>query len=528
MTSTRHPAWEKLYKFQQTGVDKFCPEGEDPLASVLLADGMGLGKTWSAVARDCELRRLGASCQPTLIVAPSGAHWNTWVKTIYDYAGDVRIWVVDRKKRALLENDIQMALDKKTVWPQYIIIHYEGLRIMRELLKQVNWFHIMADEVHRVKNRTAQQTRALKALPTKYKTGISGTPADDKPQDIWSVLNWLWPKTFKSYWKFVSACCVFEDEGLQKAKYGRSFMKIVGVNVEGANLLLSAIRPNYLARQMDEVGIDLPDMTWTERWVTLPPAQRKAYDQMRKDMIAWVGEHQETPLTAGAVVAQLVRLQQFALATLTFEDEYVSDVHRAGRESERGLRPKVTLIDPSAKLDDLEEIVDGNPDESLVVFSQSKGMSHLAVRRLEARGIVARPYTGDVPQQARDAYEADFQAGRIQVLCGTIAAGGESITLHRAHTVVFFDRAWNPNRNRQAEKRVHRIGQGHPVQVIDIMARDTVDLGRSQKIAGKEQALKMLTLILGDKVPLENRAAYLSSDALVGEAVHDAISMFRS
>jgi SNF2 family DNA or RNA helicase len=506
---TRHSSWELLYKFQQTGVDKFNPEGEPGLPSVLLADGMGLGKTWSAVARDRELRLVNGG-GPTLIVAPSGSHWNTWYMTIMAYEPRATVWIVDRKKRHVLEADIDSAKSGFVPWPQYIIIHYEGLRIMRDLLKQVEWFHIMCDEVHRVKNRTAQQTRALKALPTKYKTGISGTPADDKPQDIWSVLNWLWPKTFKSYWKFVNACCVFEDEGLQKAKYGRSFKKIVGVNIEGANLMLKAIRPNYLSRQVEDVGIDLPDMTWTERFVTLPPKQRKAYDQMRKDMIAWVGEHQETPLTAGAIVAQLVRLQQFALATLDFDAD-----------------GKVTLIDPSVKLDDLEEIVDGNPDESLVVFSQSRGMSHLAVRRLEARGIVARPYTGTVSQHDRDRYEAQFQAGDIQVLCGTIAAGGESITLHRAHTVVFFDRAWNPNRNRQAEKRVHRIGQGHPVQVIDIIARDTVDLGRSQKIAGKEQALKMLALILSDKVPLENRAAYLSSDG-VGEAVHDALSIFRS
>ena len=525
---TRYKSWELLYHFQQEGVAKFNPEdSEEPKASVLLADGMGLGKTWSAVARDRELRH--DSDGPTLIVAPSGSHWNTWVKTIDAYADTpVAIWVVDRKKRALLENNIQQALEGKTRWPDYIIIHYEGMRIMRDLLACVQWLHIMCDEVHRVKNRAAQQTRALKSLTTTYKTGISGTPADDKPQDIWSVLNWLWPKTFKSYWKFVNACCVFEDEGLQKAKYGRSFKKIVGVNKEGANQMLSAIRPNYLARQVDDVGIDLPEMTWTERWVTLPPAQRKAYDQMRKDMIAWVGEHQETPLTAGAVVAQLVRLQQFALATLDFEDEYVSDRFRSGREEDRGLRPKVVLRDPSVKLDDLEEIVDGNPNESLVVFSQSKGMSHLAVRRLEARGIVARPYTGNVSQHDRDLYEAKFQAGDIQVLCGTIAAGGESITLHRAHTVVFFDRAWNPNRNRQAEKRVHRIGQVHPVQVIDIMARDTVDLGRHQKIAGKEQALKLLSLILNDKVPMENRAAYVSSDGLTGTAVHDAIAMFRS
>jgi SNF2 family DNA or RNA helicase len=460
---------------------------------------MGLGKTYEGIARDVELRRDPyAYKRPTLIVAPSGAHWNTWFKTIRDYDGaDIPIWVIDRKKRHILVSNLIAAIEGRKPFPCYVVVHYEALRLMDEL-KQIEWFHVIADECHRIKNRSAQQTRALKALKTKYKTGISGTPADDKPQDIWSILNWLSPKEFRSYWKFVKDCCVFEDENLQMAKYGRAFKKIVDVNPEGAAKMLETIRPWYLRRKKSEVGIDLPEKTYTEILVDLSSTQRKAYDQMRKDMIAWVGEHKDQPLVAGAVVAQLVRLQQFALASVEFEDASpVFPFHGEGQGSRAG---KVVLVDPSVKLDELEEIIDGNPNEQVVVFSQSRGICHLAVRRLTAKGIIAQPYTGAVSQNERDLYEADFQRGYIQVLCGTIAAGGESITLHRASTVIFLDRHWNPTRNKQAEDRVHRIGQVHPVQIIDIMARDTVDLGRKTRIASKWSALQ---IILGDKVDIE-------------------------
>jgi SNF2 family DNA or RNA helicase len=490
--TTRHVSWYQLYPFQRDGVAKLCPADEQGALSGLIADDMGLGKTYEGVARDCELRRdKYAYKRPTLIIAPSGTHWNGWVNVIQRYEGPtIPIWVIDRKKRQALEQDLQRAIRGEIPFPCYVIIHYEALRLMPQL-KDIKWFHIMADEVHRVKNRKAQATRALKALDTKYKTGLLGTPADDKPQDFWSVLNWLWPKEFKSYWRFVNECCTFEDEQLMKAKYGRSFKKISGVNPEGASRMLGIIKPYYVRRKKDEVGIDLPPKTYTEVFVDLPPGQRKAYDQMRKDMIAWIGKHQDTPLVAGAVVAQLVRLQQFALASVDFSPE--------GR---------VTLVDPSVKLDELEEIIDGNPDEPVVVFSQSRSMSHLAVRRLEARNIVARPYTGSVTQHDRDLYESEFQKGNIQVLCGTIHAGGEGITLHRSSTVVFFDRAWNPTKNRQAEDRVHRIGQIHPVQVIDIIARDTVDLGRKQRIANKWEALSW---ILGDKISDSLREAYANA-----------------
>lgn len=499
MTDTpgRHVSWFNLYPFQREGVAKLCPLGEDPKESGLIADDMGLGKTFEGVARDCELRKdRYAYKRPTLIVAPAGTHWNAWVKTIVAYEGDhviPLVAVIDRKKRHELEGRLRMAIENKRPFPMYVIVHYEALRLM-PILKEIEWFHIIADEVHRIKNRGAQMTRALKALPTKYKTGLSGTPADDKPQDIWSVLNWLWPKQFRSYWKFVKECCTFEDENVQKAKYGKSFKKIDGINTEGLERHLAPIRPFYLRRMKDEVGLQLPEKTYTEIHVQLPPKQRNAYEQMRKDMIAWVGEHGDTPLTAGAIVAQLVRLQQFALASVDFDAD--------GR---------VTLVDPSVKLDAAEELLDGNPNEPLVLFSQSRSMSHLAVRRFEARGIVARPYTGSVSQNDRTLYESQFQAGDIQVLCGTIAAGGEGITLHRAHTVAFFDRAWNPKKNRQAEDRVHRIGQIHPVQVIDFIADNTVDLGRHQRIAGKENMLKILELILGKEVTEQNRKAYISA-----------------
>jgi SNF2 family DNA or RNA helicase len=95
---------------------------------------------------------------------------------------------------------------------------------------------------------------------------------------------------------------------------------------------------------------------------------------------------------------------------------------------------------------------------------------------------------------------------------GTIAAGGEGITLHRASTVVFMDRMWNPTRNRQAEDRLHRIGQANRVQVIDIMARDTVDRGRHQRIASKWEELRWL---LGDE-----------KTTLQQVATHDAVAMF--
>jgi SNF2 family DNA or RNA helicase len=508
----------KLYQHQIECIDKvgYKPDSDDPRRmSALIADDMGLGKTFEGIARDASLRgdARGAYMRPTLIVAPAGTHQD-WYDSIYQFnenwsptPHDNLVCVIDRKNRQPFVDKLKRAVTKTSPYPCYFIMHYEALRLIPEL-KEIVWFHIIADEVHRIKNRAAQQTRALKSLPTKYKTGLSGTPADNKPQDLWSVLNWLWPKKYSSYWKFVNATCTFEDTSLTQAKTGRSFRKIDGVNPEGAENMLADIRPYYVRRKKDEVGIDLPPKYWTQRWVELGPKQRKAYDAMRKDMLAWVGEQEDTPLMAGQVVTQLIRLQQLALGTPV--------VSADGRVRE--------MEEPSVKLDDLKEIIEGNPNESIVVFSQSRSMVNLVCASLDSKGISVRPYTGSVPQNDRTRSVQDFQRGEVQVLAGTIAAGGEGITLHRASTVIFLDRMWNPTRNRQAEDRLHRIGQKNAVQVIDIMAKNTVDLGRHQRIASKWSALEM---ILGDKVQSKSyvQAARTDQEVLVEAALHDAVAI---
>src|SRR6266702_3934227 len=105
--------------------------------------------------------------------------------------------------------------------------------------------------------------------------------------------------------------------------------------------------------------------------------------------------------------------------------------------------------------------------------------------------------TGLTSQQDRTEGVRDFQAGRKRVFIGTIAAGGVGITLTAADTVVFTDRGWSAGVNNQAIDRLHRIGQKNAVQVIDIVARDTIDMGKLQHLESSWYWLKRL---LGDKV----------------------------
>ena len=477
----------ELYKFQAEDCDYL-----EDRKSVLLAWEMGTGKTYAAIELDLRHRLERPPHEanlPTLVVAPLSTLSSVW-EAHFNELTDARVFVIDPKDRPAF---IRAVLDPAQPFDVFIC-HWESLRLLNkdDAFRRLMWGHIIADEVHRAKSRKAQQTRALKALRTRFKTGLSGTPVTNKPYDLWSILNWLYPQQYKSYWRFYNEYCDFE------VQYPHGYHKFNGPKNE--DKLLAEIRPFYRRHLKQEkccehhpegVQPDLPEKYYTDIWVDLSPKQRTAYDQMAKEMIAWLEDQDETkPLVAPVAIAQLVRLQQFAVAyaSITYEQE-VSPTEGAAVSS------TVKLTEPSSKLDVLDQLISDNPEEQIVVFSQFKGLISLAAERLRRAEVSFVTITGDVPAHARPAAIDSFQRGDSKIFLGTIGAGGEGITLTAASTVIFLDRDWSPAKNSQAEDRLHRIGQTNAVQVIDIMARSTVDMGKRQKLIMKRDWMRR---ILGD------------------------------
>ncbi len=473
----------KLYPFQAEDVDVL-----EDRKSVLLAWEMGTGKTVAAIELDLRHRlerSVGGFGQvPTLVIAPLTTLESTWVYHYETFAPHLKVQMIETKNRSAFVKAI------KDGTADVYICHWESLRLIQPEIARIMFGHVIADEAHRAKNRKAQQTRALKKFRTHRRTALTGTPATNKPYDLWSILNWLYPSMFKSFWRFYETYCNYE------ISYPHGYRKFLGTKNE--QQLLDEIRPFYRRHLKLEqccphhpggVQPDLPPKYYSKIWVDLTPKQRTAYNQMRKDMIAWLESQDDTqPLVAPVVIAQLVRLQQLSVAYASIT--YISD-EQSGETS-----TIVELTEPSSKLDALMQIIEDNEGEQIVVFSQFKGFIELAAARLRKHKIRFAKITGDVPHGDRAAEIDRFQRGESPIFLGTIAAGGEGITLTAASTVVFIDRDWSPARNAQAEDRLHRIGQPDAVHVIDIMAYDTVDRGRHQTLELKRHWIRK---ILGDE-----------------------------
>jgi SNF2 family DNA or RNA helicase len=465
------PSTIELYDWQKADVDKLAG-----LERRLLAHEMGLGKTY--LAAELERRDVVGTNDNSLWVGPLGT-LDGVIRKFIQLGMDVPLIRIDPK-------------DRQASWRRFLnargaifFMHWEGLRLMSTRSKDgpldtIRWSHVIADEVHRIQGRKTQQTRALKRLTTERKTAMSGTPVTGHPGKFWSCLNWLEPKNveYTSYWRFYEKYVNYEIE------YPSGYHKILGPKNEAE--LRERIDPYYVRHlKAEQCHPEHPDGVWdgpgkyyTQEWVELDAKQRKAYQQMEADMIAWVGEHEDEPLVASIAVVQMMRLQQFAVAY----------AQPTGELNKNGY-PIIRLHEPSTKLDRAMQIIEDNPTEPVVIWSQFKQLIYLLEERCKKAKIDILLYTGDNRKATNGVEERDrnvqtFAAGGARVFAGTISAGGVGVDGLQASssTMIFMDRTWMEWANKQAEDRLWRDGQKNAVQIIDIMAHNTVDLGRHQTL----------------------------------------------
>jgi len=371
------------------------------------------------------------------------------------------------------------------------------MRIEAKQLGEYEWLHVIADEAHKLKNRKAKQTKSMKRIRNVlYKSALTGTPIINRADELWSLLDWLYQGKkerikflgedaeyiLRSYWRFFDAFCDYVVIPPQMYK------KITGTRNEKA---LQQLMSAFYIRRTKKVALpDLPDKQYTDIWVELDGKQKRAYDQMKKTLIAWVGEHESEPIVAPIIIAQLTRLQQFAISYADLETRTVNTADNGPVEEQ-----VVRMTEPSVKLDAFMEILEDAGDQQIVVFSQFTQAIELLCTRMDKANISYGKITGSVPQKTRTRYIDEFQNGELQVMACNIRAGGVGIDLYSASTVVFLDRSWSPADNKQAEDRLHRSGQKNAVQVIDIMASNTVDMGRRQRL---EQKWSWIRNIIGE------------------------------
>jgi superfamily II DNA or RNA helicase len=413
----------ELRDYQRIGYDWLHRLGQAGFGACL-ADDMGLGKTVQALG----LLLARGSQGPALVIAPTSVCAN-WANEAARFAPTLTpVLLRDYSDRA--------AKIAKLGKRDLLICSYGLLPFELDALSSRRWATLILDEAQAIKNPKAKRTAAAGQLEANMRIAATGTPIENRLNELWSIFNFLNPGLLGTRADFDKRWGVPIQEGDSKLR----------------NQLRKLLSPFILRRRKEDVLSELPPKTEIVLEVELSDKDLAFYEVMRREA--------EGDLSAESghleVLAHLTRLRRTCCSP-----------HLVNKRM-----PAV-----AAKLKPFAEIIDelrANGHRALV-FSQFVG--HLALLRsyLDNADVPYQYLDGSTPAQKRDQRVAAFQDGEGDLFLISLKAGGTGLNLTGADYVIHMDPWWNPAAEDQASDRAHRMGQTRPVTVYRLVARGTIE-----------------------------------------------------
>lgn len=487
---------DSLYPYQRAGV-KFLATAR----RALLADEMGTGKTRQSIAALMRIyAESGYNPFPALVVCPNSTKisWRREAEVIWPGVKATVVSGSATQRRKLLEEPAHLyIMNWESLRGHSRLAPYGSIGLKKCVehggtdesvtpakcevhpreLNEINFGAVIADEAHRAKDPQSKQTRALWAATgdADVRFALSGTPIASAPDDLWSILHWLSPAEWPSKTKFIDRFCLITYNGFGAAT-------VSGIKPQLQSEFFQGVDPRLRRMPKDLVLRFLPPVISERRDVEMSPKQKKAYNEMRDQMVAEL-EGGDVLVTTSPLT-QVTRLLQFASSYAELETYW--------DEKEQKNKARAKLIRPSNKIDAFLTDLPDFGDQSIVVFAVSRQLIELLSDELEKRKIPHGLITGKQSGDERQVHMDDFQAGRTKLILCTIAAGGTGITLTRGSVAVFLQRSWSMIENQQAEARVHRIGseQHDSILMVDYVTPDTMEEVVAQAVARKSDRLE--------------------------------------
>ncbi|MFB0613981.1 DEAD/DEAH box helicase [Aurantiacibacter poecillastricola] len=420
---------------------------------LLLADDMGLGKTFQALTFLSWLRSIKAPGQPVLIVAPTGLlrNWQAEIKLHLEHGalGEIVEAFGTNLKSLRLEagNDIRGGTSKLDVshWKDagVVLTTFETMRDYHMSFARVPFSAIIYDEIQKLKNPASQMTRAAKALNADIQVGMTGTPVENRLQDLWSIADVVFPGFLGSSKEFERTYSADDSDALKA--------------LQDQLIERDGVAPPFMLRRMKEALLTgLPSKEVVPYEVSMPLEQADAYDRVlaRARALRQSGDK-------GAMLKILHMLRGTSLHP----------------KPPVGLDDFEGYISSSARLAKTFELLDeiSRKGEKALVFCEDLDMqAFLAIAFQERFGLshAVQIINGSVAGSKRQDMVTKFQSrpAGFDVMILSPKAGGVGLTITAANHVIHLSRWWNPAVEDQATDRVYRIGQDKPVTVHIPMA----------------------------------------------------------
>lgn len=402
----------------------------------ILADDMGLGKTLQALAV-IQKAKEDDGAQPTLVICPTTVVFN-WEAEIQKFAPTLTTLKLSGTDRKQLFDKI----------PDYdvVITSYALLRRDINKLKEYNFRYIILDESQNIKNAMSQTAQAVKKLQSSHKLALSGTPIENKLEELWSVFDFLMPGFLFSVGDF-------------NARYVNPIMERQDKTVE--KRLKLQIYPFILRRMKRDVAKDLPDKVENIAYCELTDEQKDFYlqvlDSTKEELFKSI-EQNGLEKSRLSIFSALLRLRQICCHPRLYDKNNVKNIISSGKFE------KLKAM--------LEEII--TEGHRVLLFSQFVDMLDIIKAWLEREGIAYEYLTGKTKDR-QGAVERFNKSKTIPIFLISLKAGGTGLNLTGADYVIHYDPWWNPAVEDQATDRAYRIGQTKKVFVYRLITKNTVE-----------------------------------------------------
>jgi SNF2 family DNA or RNA helicase len=369
-----------------------------------------------------EIREQGL---PAIVVSPASLVYN-WYNELQKFAPKIRVVIVDGTKserRSILQDVSQVDV---------VLTSYPLLRRDLEEYIAASFHTLILDEAQMFKNHATQTAQAVKSIQAQYRFALTGTPIENRLEELWSIFDAVFPDLFVGRRAF---------QDLPRATVARR------------------VRPFLLRRLKTDVLKELPEKIESIQASELLPDQKKLYvsylAKLREETVRHL-DAETFQKNRIKILAGLTRLRQLCCHPALFVEDYTGS---------------------SAKFEQLLEIIEEcrSAGKRMLIFSQFTEMLGIIGRELSYQGVPHFYLDGNTPASERVTLCDRFNEGERDLFLMSLKAGGTGLNLTGADTVILYDLWWNPAVEQQAADRAHRIGQKRIVQVIRLVAHGTVE-----------------------------------------------------
>lgn len=434
-----------LYPYQAEGALFAVRAGR-----ALIGDDMGLGKTIQAIAAaEILARHFGVA--KVLVICPASLKYQ-WQSEIARFAGR-------RGERAprVVEGGRAQRQQLFVLDDFCKITNYEKLQPDLDLIAAWSPELVIVDEAQRVKNWNTIAARALKRIDSPYAIVLTGTPLENKLEELVSIVQFVDQHRLGPTWRLLHEHQV-RDEAGRVTGYTR--LEKIG----------RTLAPIMIRRRKSEVLRQLPSRTDQNLLVPMTDAQmtvhRENADIVAKIVQRWRRTRFLSDSDQRRMTCALQNMRMSCNSTYLLDQE----------------------TDHGVKADELAALFDAmlaQPKAKAVVFSQWQRTHDIVIRRLEARGLGYVSFHGGIPSEKRPALLERFRHDPACRVFLSTDAGSTGLNLQHASTLINMDLPWNPAVLEQRIARIHRMGQKRPVQVVNFVAKGTIEEGMLSVLAFK-------------------------------------------